>query len=88
MAGAAPRYGICVAKVPDCAFIISAAKCGELPLPGVPKLKRPGLALSVAKNSWTLLALNLAGLISRNTSTRAADATGTMSWLGSNGILA
>ena len=35
-----------VANVPDCAFIISAAKCGEVPLPGVPKLKAPELALT------------------------------------------
>jgi hypothetical protein len=35
-AGAAPRYGMCTANTPAMLFIISAARCGLLPLPGLP----------------------------------------------------
>ena len=55
-----------VAKVPLWVFIISAERWGDETLPGVPNVKRPGLAFMRAKNSFTLLAGTFCGFTSRN----------------------
>ena len=72
--------------MPACAFIISAARCGELPLPGEPNDALAGVGLEVGEQALEVLDRDCRRAPPGNTSTRAAEATGTRSFAGSNDI--